>query len=52
VNQYAARKPAAVIELLSFLLAPPTLLAYWLDRLVGRRGDTLDNVLLARRPAS
>jgi len=40
-----------VIRLLSLMLAPALLAGYVMDRLFGLRGDTLDNVLAARKPA-
>ncbi len=36
--------------LVQFLLAPFLMLYYGLDKLFGKRGDSLDNVLVARKP--
>lgn len=38
------------IRLLSLVLAPVCFLGYSLDRAFSRRGDTLDNLLVAKRP--
>ncbi len=50
INTYAIRAPFWLVGLASLLLAPFLLIGSGLDALVGRRGDTLDNVLVARRP--
>lgn len=49
IYTYAAERPQWVIEILSLLLAPVLMVGYGLDRLVGKRGDTLDHVLVARK---
>jgi SAM-dependent methyltransferase len=50
IHTYAAGWSRWVIKLLSFLLAPVLIVGYGLDRLFGKRGDTLDHVMVARRP--
>ncbi len=50
VHLYARRLPRSVIFLLGLALWPILALAYVVDRVVGKRGDTLDNVLVARKP--
>jgi len=49
VDDYAARWPSAVVRLLCVALAPVLLVGAGIDRLSGHRGDTLDNVLIARK---
>lgn len=51
VHTYAARRSQGVVRLLSLLLAPVLLAGYGLDRLFGKQGDTLDNLLIARKRA-
>ncbi len=50
IYTYAAGRSRWMIELLSLLLAPVLMIGYGLDKLFGKQGDTLDNVLVARRP--
>ena len=50
VHTYAAKWPRFTIPALSLLLAPALLAGYALDKAFGKRGDTLDNVLTARKP--
>jgi len=50
VHTYAAKRPYWVIRLLCFFLVPVQLTGYGLDQLFGQRGDTLDHVMLARKP--
>ena len=52
VYTYAARWPRWAAELLSLLVAPLLLLGAGLDGMAGKRGDTLGNVLVARKPPS
>lgn len=51
IYTYAARGAGWVVTALSLTLAPVLLSGYALDRLFGLRGDTLDHVLVARKPA-
>lgn len=46
---YAAGANEERLRLLSILLSPVLILGHLLDRLVGVRGDTLDNVLVAQK---
>jgi len=50
IYTYAVGRSQWVITILSLLLAPVQLLGYGLDRLCGKRGDTLDHVMVARKP--
>lgn len=50
VHTYAAGRSQLEVRLLSILLAPVQIVGYSLDGLLGKRGDTLDYVLLARNP--
>ena len=50
VYTYAAGRPRWMLEILSMLLAPMLLAGQVADRLAGRRGDTLDYVLVAIKP--
>lgn len=50
IHNYAARSPLWLIAILSLLLAPVLMIGYGLDRVIGKSGDTLDNVLVARKP--
>ena len=50
VHHYAARMPPWCRFLIGLSLRPILLAGYWFDRLVGKHGDTLDNVLIARKP--
>lgn len=47
---WAGHWPRPAFFLLSLALWPMLLVGYLLDGLMGRRGDTLDNVLIARKP--
>ncbi len=49
IHTYAADAPRIVAIFLSVILAPVQLLGAGVDALVGKRGDVLDNVLVARR---
>lgn len=49
-HTYAVRRSQWVIQLLSLLLAPILMVGYGLDKLFGKQGDTLDYVLVARKP--
>lgn len=51
VHHYAGRAPAIVRLLLGLALSPMLAAAFVLDKAVGRHGDTLDNVLVARKPS-
>jgi SAM-dependent methyltransferase len=50
VHDYAAPWPSSIVRVMSVLLAPVLLIGAGLDRLMGPRGDTLDNVLVAKKP--
>jgi SAM-dependent methyltransferase len=50
VYTYAAGRSRWVAKPLCLLLAPVLMLGYGLDKLFGKRGDTLDHVMVARRP--
>ena len=50
ISTYAVGRSWWVIEILSLLLAPVLMMGYGLDRLFGKRGDTLDHVMVARKP--
>ncbi len=50
VHTYAAESSRWVIEILRLLLAPVLMAGYALDKLFGKRGDTLDYVMTARKP--
>lgn len=50
VYTYAARSSSWVRELLGISLAPVLLAGKTMDKVAGRRGDTLDNILVARKP--
>jgi SAM-dependent methyltransferase len=50
IYTYAVGCSRWVIKLLSLLLAPLLMVGYGLDRLFGKRGDTLDHVMVARKP--
>jgi hypothetical protein len=47
---YAVGRPQWAIESLLLLLSPVLLVGCGEDRLVGKRGGTLDHVLVARKP--
>ena len=49
-HDFASSWPAGAVRLLSILLGPVLLIGAALDKLSGARGDTLDNVLVARKP--
>ncbi len=49
IHTYAAGRSQWVIEVLSLLLAPVLMVGYGLDRLVGKRGDPLDHVMVAKK---
>lgn len=51
VYTYAVQRSWWLDKLLSIALAPVLVAGYALDRAAGRRGDTLDNVLVARKRA-
>lgn len=50
ISTYAKDRSVATVTLLSALLVPVQWAGYGLDRLIGPRGDTLDYVLVARKP--
>ncbi len=50
IYTYAVERAWWVTELLSLLLAPALMIGYGLDRLFGKRGDTLDHVMVATKP--
>jgi SAM-dependent methyltransferase len=50
IYTYAVDSAAWVVELLSVALGPLLFASYALDQVFGLRGDTLDNVLVARKP--
>ena len=50
IYTYAVGRSRWVIELLSLLLAPLLMMGYGADRLFGKRGDTLDHVMVVRKP--
>lgn len=50
IHTYHMRSSRALIEILSVLLVPVLMIGYGLDRLFGKRGDTLDHVMVARKP--
>jgi SAM-dependent methyltransferase len=52
VYTYAAKSSPRVRDLLGISLAPLLLSGRALDRVAGKRGDTLDNVLVARKPGT
>jgi SAM-dependent methyltransferase len=49
-HNFLSRWPGGVVRVFSIFLGPVLLLGAALDRLFGARGDTLDNVLVARKP--
>lgn len=49
IYTYAVGRSRWVIEILSLLLAPVLMMGYSLDKLFGKRGDTLDHVMVARK---
>ncbi len=49
VFNYAEGRSRWIVEGLSLLLAPVTLTGYGLDRLFGKRGDTLDHLMIAQK---
>lgn len=49
VNTFARGASVWLVRLLSVVVAPVLWLGYGLDLLCGRKGDTLDNILLARK---
>jgi SAM-dependent methyltransferase len=51
IYTYGAGASPWLLELVSVGLAPVLLLGYALDQLLGKRGDTLDNVLVALKPS-
>jgi SAM-dependent methyltransferase len=51
IYTYGVKFPRWLKTLISIGLAPVLLAGYGLDRLFGKRGDTLDNLLIARKPA-
>lgn len=50
VHHYAASWPPGLRRLLGCVWWPILLAAYGVDRLIGMHGDTLDNILVARKP--
>jgi SAM-dependent methyltransferase len=49
-HNFASGWPPVAVRVLSIFLGPVLLLGAALDRLSGARGDTLDNVLVAKKP--
>jgi len=49
IYTYAVGRSRWVVEILSLLLAPVLMVGYGLDKLFGKQGDALDNVMIARR---
>jgi SAM-dependent methyltransferase len=49
IYTYAVGRSKWVIKTLSLLLAPVLMVAYGLDRIFGKHGDTLDHVMVARK---
>ena len=49
VHEYAASWPTGVRRLIGLVVCPILAAGLVMDRLLGRRGDTLDNVLIARK---
>ena len=49
-HDFASGWPVGALRMVSILLGPVLLVGAALDRLSGGRGDTLDNVLVARKP--
>ena len=50
VYTYLVRRSRVWVTAASVALAPVLIIGYATDQLFGRRGDTLDNVLVARKP--
>jgi len=50
IYTYAIGSSRWVIRTLALLLAPVLMVGYGLDKLFGKRGDTLDHVMVARKP--
>jgi SAM-dependent methyltransferase len=50
VNIYAAHASRGAKRVLSLVLIPVLIVGYAIDRVVGKRGDTLDYLMIARRP--
>jgi hypothetical protein len=49
ISEYCAGRGKRLRAPLSWCLAPVLMAGYGLDRLFGKRGDTLDNILVARK---
>jgi SAM-dependent methyltransferase len=50
IHTYGLALPRWMVRVASVLLAPVLLLGAGLDEVFGKRGDTLDNILVARKP--
>ncbi|MCI0415649.1 methyltransferase domain-containing protein [bacterium] len=50
IFNYAEGRNRWIVEGLSLLLAPVNLIGYGLDKLFGKRGDTLDHLMIAQKP--
>ncbi len=50
VYTYNVGNSGRTFKLVSLLLAPVLMIGYGLDKLCGKRGDTLDHVLVAKKP--
>jgi len=51
IHTYATGRSQRTISVLRYLLAPLLMMGYSLDRFFGKRGDTLDYVVVARKPS-
>ena len=49
IHTYLRGRSRWIKEFLSILLAPILIVGYALDQLFGKRGDTLDHVLVAKK---
>jgi SAM-dependent methyltransferase len=50
INTYFVGHSQWIVKILSLLLAPVLMIGYGLDKLFGKRGDTLDYMMVARKP--
>ena len=50
ISNYVGGRSQWVTEVVSLLLAPLLVVGYGLDKVFGKRGDTLDHVMVARKP--
>lgn len=49
VYTYASDWSETSIRVLSFILSPFLIIGYYLDKIFGSRGDTLDNIMIAKK---